>query len=229
MRFQIAAGLAAIASANSTPIYGKYPGWTEGSDRLGIQLELFEDYLCGDCKAFNPVFEEVLATKWLDGTVKDQIEAAYTPIALPYHVHAYQVHQLVPYFMDLCDAGTACLSNEYKDFSFANRDDILAMTNVGIDDFEAWWAKTVAEEFSLPEADVTAVYHPSDPDPTHLAVATLWKYATGKGVNTTPTVFVNGVKLDSVPLTVEDWMTLLNQVYDSQYGVVSAVEHYVQN
>ena len=55
--FQIASGLAALASAgNSTPIYGKYPGWTTGKDQLGIQVELFEDYLCSDCKDFSPVW-----------------------------------------------------------------------------------------------------------------------------------------------------------------------------
>ena len=63
--------MAAVASANSTPIFGKYPGWLEGTDRVGIQIELFEDYLCGDCFNFNPVFEELLATEWLDGTVQD--------------------------------------------------------------------------------------------------------------------------------------------------------------
>ena len=118
--FSIAAGLAALTSANSTPIYGKYPGWTEGSDAKGIQVELYEDYLCGDCFRFNPIFEELLATEWLDGTVADQIGVGVTPFPLPYHVHAYQVNQLALYFMELCDEGTACLSNDYKDFAFEN-------------------------------------------------------------------------------------------------------------
>ena len=43
---------------------------------------------------------------------------AFTPFPLPYNVHSYQVAQLVPYFMDLCEAGRACLSNDYKDFAF---------------------------------------------------------------------------------------------------------------
>ena len=51
------AAMATIASANSTPIFGTYPGWTEGTDHVGIQIELFEDYLCSDCKEFNPIFE----------------------------------------------------------------------------------------------------------------------------------------------------------------------------
>ena len=69
--FTIFAGLTAICAANSTPIFGTYPGWTEGSDKVGIQIELFEDYLCSDCQALNPIFEQLLDTTWLDSTVRD--------------------------------------------------------------------------------------------------------------------------------------------------------------
>ena len=129
-----------MAVNNSTPIFGKYPGWVEGSGKAGIQVELYEDYLCSDCLAFNPVWESVLATEWLDGTVKDQITVGVTPVPLGYHDHSYQVAQLVPYFMQLCDEGKGCYSNEYKDFSFENQSDILGMTNVSKDDFTAWWS-----------------------------------------------------------------------------------------
>ena len=47
----------------------------------------------------------------------------------------------------------------------------------------------------------------------------MWKYATTKGVFGTPTAFINGVMLDSVPMTVDDWMTVLNDVYNSQWRV----------
>lgn len=114
------AALAALCSANSTPIFGTYPGWLEGDDKVGIQIELFEDYLCSDCLDLNPVFEQLLDTTWLDGTVRDQIGVGITPLPLGYHVHSYQVAQLVPYFMDLCAAGRGCFSNEYKDFAFKN-------------------------------------------------------------------------------------------------------------
>ena len=88
--FYTAAVLAAIGSAGqSTPIMGQYPGWTEGTDKVGIQIQLFEDYLCSDCAAFNPIFEQVLDTAWLDGTVRDQIGVGITPFPLPYHVHTY--------------------------------------------------------------------------------------------------------------------------------------------
>ena len=114
------AALFAAASANSVPIFGTYPGWLQGEGKASIQIELFEDYLCSDCLDLNPVVEELMATSWLDGTVADQVTVGTTIFPLPYHVHAYQVAQLVPYFMDLCAAGQVCLSNEYKDFTYEN-------------------------------------------------------------------------------------------------------------
>ena len=86
-------------------------------------------------------------------------------------------------------------------------------------DFEAWWAKQVATKFSLDESDVASCYSNSDPYNSDGNLRTLWKYATAKGVNGTPTAFVNGVKLDSVPMTVDDWLEVLNSVYSSQFGV----------
>ena len=157
------AAMATIASANSTPIFGTYPGWTEGTDHVGIQIELFEDYLCSDCKEFNPIFEEVLATEWLDGTVADQVIVGYTSFPLPYHTHTYQVNQLVPYFMALCSTGRGCYSNEYKDFAFANLETILDMKDVSQNDFESWWASQVATEFGLDESDVASCYGILDP------------------------------------------------------------------
>ena len=58
---------------------------------------------------------------------------------------------------------------------------------------------------------------------------TLWKYGTAKGVNGTPAAFVNGVKLDNVPMTVDGWLKILNSVHNSQFGVVSSVQKYLQN
>ena len=45
----------------------------------------------------------------------------------------------------------------------------------------------------------------------------MWKYGTSKRVSETPTAFVNGVKLDTIPTDVESWIELLNSVYDSKY------------
>ena len=67
MKFTLTSTLASAVAAlvpNSTPIYGTYPGWVEGSDKGHIQIELFYDFLCSDCLAENPVVEELMTTKW---------------------------------------------------------------------------------------------------------------------------------------------------------------------
>jgi len=52
----------------------------------------------------------------------------------------------------------------------------------------------------------------------------MWKYAMAQGINGTPTAFMNGVKLDNMPTTVDKWMKYLNSVYNSQYGIVMDTE-----
>jgi len=113
------AALIGCVNANSTPIYGTYPGYTVGSGATGITIELFMDYLCSACQSENPVINKLLEHEWLDGTVADQIYINYTPFPLPYHTHSYEVARLVPYFMDLCHAdSTQCFSDDYRNFSF---------------------------------------------------------------------------------------------------------------
>ena len=131
MNFVYASTLASAVAAltpNSTPIYGTYPGWTEGKDASHIQIELFYDFLCSDCLAENPVVEKFMNTKYQDGVVSDYISLSITPFPLPYHVHSWQVGWLVPYFMDLCEADSStCYMDEYKDFAFEKQSTILGM------------------------------------------------------------------------------------------------------
>ena len=87
----------------------------------------------------------------------------------------------------------------------------------------------VSIEFGLDQADVYSCYESNDPYNTDSNTRTLWKYATGKGVNKTPTAFVNGVKLDTVPMTVDGWIDVLNSVHWAQWAVVGSVEKYLQN
>ena len=69
------AAMAALAcelvEANTTPIYGTYPGYTVGSGKTGITIDLFFDYLCSACQSENPVIEKLLQHEWLGSTVQD--------------------------------------------------------------------------------------------------------------------------------------------------------------
>ena len=50
-------------------------------------------------------------------------------------------------------------------------------------------------------------------------------------MNGTPTAFVNGVKLDSCPTTVDGWLDFLDSTYNSQYSVAfpTATPKFPQN
>lgn len=89
--------LAAVVAAGA-PIYGTYPGWVVGSGQAGITVEVAIDLLCTDCFANNDIWNQVLASPWLGSTVQDHVYWAFTPFPLPYHVHSFQVHQVIPYF-----------------------------------------------------------------------------------------------------------------------------------
>ena len=123
MKSAFASLLAASASAafsNSVPIYSTYPGWKEGAGKTGITLELHYDLLCEDSKGLDPVIQALLDSEWLGSSVRDQITVEYSLFPLPYHLHTWQVNQLMPYFIDNCMAdSTQCnMMNLYKDYSF---------------------------------------------------------------------------------------------------------------
>ena len=69
--FTLAACVAVAAASNNVPIFGSYPGYIEGGNKTGIDLELYFDILCGDCKREMPTIEAFLASPWLDSTVQD--------------------------------------------------------------------------------------------------------------------------------------------------------------
>ena len=46
-----AASLVAFASANRIPIYGEYPGFVQGNNALGIEIQMVYDSICTDSAA----------------------------------------------------------------------------------------------------------------------------------------------------------------------------------
>jgi len=45
----------------------------------------------------------------------------------------------------------------------------------------------------------------------------MWKNNASKGMAGTPSAFVNGVKLDSVPMSVAEWISLFDDVLAKQW------------
>ena len=224
MKAAFASVLASTATAyftNSIPVYGTYPGWIEGENKAGITLEVHYDLLCEDSKALDPVLTQLLATEWLGGTVREQIYIKYSLIPLPYHLHTWQVNQLIPYFMDNCmvDSTQCGLIDQYKDYSFNVQASVLAEDTISKDAFIQQWTLQVADELKVSQHDLLACYdRNTDVHGTEYKLRDMWKFATSNIVTGTPTTFLNGVKVSDTPYTVDGWMTLLNTTYESQWG-----------
>jgi protein-disulfide isomerase len=90
------------------------------------------------------------------------------------------------------------------------------MTNLSKNDFITYWTGAVAAEFGLDQATLESVYTSSTYSVDSMS-RDFFKYASSNGVSGTPTAFINGVMLDSVPRTVNAWLIQLEQVYTSQF------------
>ena len=90
---------------------------------------------------------------------------------------------------------------------------VLGETSTDQEDFINKWSDMVADEFGFETSDIELCYNrKNDPHDTEDKLRAMWKYGTSKGVSGAPVAFVNGVKLDSFPATVNDWMEMLNSV-----------------
>ena len=77
------------------------------------------------------------------------------------------------------------------------------MTDKSEVEFEAEWAKTVATEFKLDEAEILSLWSDADGKTgghmSNWRVREFWKYGASIGISATPMAYVNGVKLDGYP------------------------------
>ena len=161
-----------------------------------------------------------MEAEWLDGTVRDQVLVTVTPFPLPYHDHAFEVARLVPYFIDLCDSGGGCHNREYMDLSYKYQPAILRMPTWSANEFVTWWTEKVAVNLKLDVEELRKCYTDEDSHKTDKKTRAMWQYAAARGVNATPTVFVNGVRLPKVPRTVHAWTTLLDNVREGEFGLL---------
>ena len=77
----------------------------------------------------------------------------------------------------------------------------------------------VANEFGLNQATLEDLYSHGWDEPYMVDSSSrdFYKFASSNGVSGTPTAFLQGVMLDSVPKSVNAWLFLLEQTYQSQY------------
>jgi len=219
-------GVATTATKNSIPIFGSYPGWTQGGNLANIEVEIFIDYLCSDSKNAYPIVKDALETLVdEDYTLLDGIQLRISNFPLDFHVHSWQVGQLLPYFLDRCQEreypGNPCsILNEYMEFCFEQQKTVLSLTDMSKNDFVVYWSQQVGTKFGLDSSKILAVYDlGSDVHNTERKTRAIWKYGAAKGVFGTPLAYVNGVQLDTFPTTSTELVDLLTEVHNSQWNV----------
>ena len=98
------------------------------------------------------------------------------------------------------------------------QDHVLSLTDMSTDEFQKYWAKSVSDEFGFDGVEVYGLYdRDTDVHDSESKTRAIWKYGAARGVSGTPTAFVNGARLDSIPSTPEGWVDLINSVYASQW------------
>ena len=78
-----------MSYSNSPPLFGTFPGWTQGTDLTGIQITLVYDLLCIDSLNANSVINDLLTMTFNNSTVEEQVIFGYTMMPLPYHIHSF--------------------------------------------------------------------------------------------------------------------------------------------
>ena len=105
--------------------------------------------------------------------------------------------------------------NEYTELSWKNYDKILAAKDISENDFTKKWAKYISKAFDgkIKEEDIMALYNKEkDAHNTDNRVREMWKYGASIGVSGTPTTFINGVKIDAEPASVEEFDALFKSI-----------------
>ena len=145
------------------------------------------------------------------GNVLDTVSLKITNFPLDYHLHSWQVGQVLPYFMDLCvEDSSKCYMNNYMAWCFNMQDLVLEKTNMSKDEFIKYWSEQVSKSYNLDYDSVYAIYdRDNDVHDTEMKTRAIWKYGSAKGVSGTPTAWINGVKLDEFPADTKAWIDLL--------------------
>ena len=127
--------------------------------------------------------------------------------------------------MDNCmtDSTQCHMMNDYKEYCWKMQNDVLAWDTLSKQEMIERWTGLVAKEFNLKQSDLELCYdRAEDPHDTEDKLREMWKYATALSTSGTPTAYINGVRLDSSPSTVDGWLEIFNSLYNSQWPQVKA-------
>lgn len=211
----LAAGFATADFGNDPPVPGRKPVYYFGGWKSGVEIEIVYDLMCYDSMVMHPIFQAFLDMKFLDSTVREQVQFSYTFLPLPYHHGVWIPHKLVPMFLDQCFPDkTKCVFEQYLDYCFKNQDSVLGAKDVPQDTLIQTWTKQVADALKLNQADLLTAYDNSkDTHNSEMRTRYMYKYNAHHHVSGTPFAIVNGIILQDLPNKPEDWMAMLTAVF----------------
>ena len=137
-------------ATNSVPITPTLPGWTLGNPLGSVDVRIWYELLCPDAQITHYQWQQLFE---MDSPIpgkkyKEIINMRVIPTVLAFHVHAFQVTQIVPYLDMLCQqAYYQCYHDKYAEFAWDNKNWILAASDMSTDDFVAKWTTMVASKF----------------------------------------------------------------------------------
>ena len=96
---------------------------------------------------------------------------------------------------------------------------ILEAYDTSYDEIIATWASKVAMKFGYSVQNIIDLFDDdTDIHNSEMRTRYMFKWITGtKHQSGTPWAYVNGVLLETFPTKAEDWMSMLDSVYQSQW------------
>lgn len=164
---------------------------TKGNPQAQVYLVEFSDFQCPACIAAKPYVDQIVEK------YKDRLVFGYRHFPLPQHPYA----QVAAYFAEAAGKQGKFWDVYDKLFEIFANNGTLSEEQVA----------SAAGEFNLDIQALTKVWgDPKAMDEIHEKVASDVSYATSIGVNSTPTFFLNGKKLNLT--TLDDLEVQVNNV-----------------
>lgn len=117
------------------------------------RIDVFEDLLCEDTQAFDPVMKEFLNTEKVGNrSITDYLEVVVHLLPLPYHHNAFFMTQLVPYVHEISGYNTSEVFR-YMEFILSDQDEYLAAKSRKLNEddvkYKVWGAASAYNFFTF--------------------------------------------------------------------------------
>lgn len=172
-----------------------------------VEMKAFLDLTCPDCKQAWPVLQQVAAYYNYDQGGKKLLDFEVLLFPLPYHRAAFPAawasyiarNEEYPKVYTWFDAIFRHQSKFYNNAIFLKNESIL----------HDMLAEEVFTNTGIPKESIMSGFKETDPSLEETIV--MWKYACTRGVSGTPTVFVNGIRVDfELTWTLADWRKVID-------------------